>query len=179
METLSALLALCEGNSPVAGEFPSQRPVTRSFAVFFDLCLNKRLSKERWGWWFETLSCPLWRDCNARQHRGRCHRITLAIGKTCNAYRNLQGNVHYKSNWKKICSFHRNGIAMWIFKKCISLVYSNLRTLFTCMTYVNDSYSSDTLPKLKRFTFSRDIIHSNSLGPVSISRPFSRYKDCH
>ena len=35
METFSALLALCEGNSPVTGEFPSQRPVTRSFDAFF------------------------------------------------------------------------------------------------------------------------------------------------
>ena len=35
METSFALLALCAGNSPVTGEFPSQRPVTRSFDVFF------------------------------------------------------------------------------------------------------------------------------------------------
>ena len=34
METFSALLTLCTGNSPVTGEFPSQRPVTRSFDVF-------------------------------------------------------------------------------------------------------------------------------------------------
>ena len=40
METFSALLALCAGNSPVTGEFPSQRPVTRSFDVFFDLRLE-------------------------------------------------------------------------------------------------------------------------------------------
>ena len=46
METFSALLAFYEGNSPVTGEFPSERPVTRSFGVFFDLCLNKRLSKQ-------------------------------------------------------------------------------------------------------------------------------------
>ena len=39
METFSALLALCAGNSPVSGEFPAQRPVTRSFDVFFDLRL--------------------------------------------------------------------------------------------------------------------------------------------
>ena len=45
METFSALLALCEGNSPVNGEIPSQRPVSRSFDIFFDLCLNKRLNK--------------------------------------------------------------------------------------------------------------------------------------
>ena len=46
MEPFSALLALCEGNSPVTCEFPSQRPVTRCCAVFFDLRLNKRLSKQ-------------------------------------------------------------------------------------------------------------------------------------
>ena len=44
METVSALLALCVGNLPVTGEFPSQRPVTWSFDVFFDLRRNKRLS---------------------------------------------------------------------------------------------------------------------------------------
>ena len=60
----SVLLALCEGNSPVIGEFPSQRPVTRSADVFFDLCVNKRLSKHSRRWWFETPSHSLWRHCN-------------------------------------------------------------------------------------------------------------------
>ena len=46
METFSALLALCAGNSPVPGEFPSQRSVTRSFVVSFDLRLNKQSSKQ-------------------------------------------------------------------------------------------------------------------------------------
>ena len=46
METFPVLLALCAGNSPVTGEFPSQRPVTRSFDVFFDLRLNECLSKQ-------------------------------------------------------------------------------------------------------------------------------------
>ena len=59
MKTFSALLAFCAGNSPVHGEFPAQRPVTRSFDVFFDLRLNKRLSQQSWGWWFESLSRPL------------------------------------------------------------------------------------------------------------------------
>ena len=61
METFSALLAICAGNSPVTGAFP----VTWSFDVFFDLRLNKRLSKQSRGWWFETPSRPLWRHCNA------------------------------------------------------------------------------------------------------------------
>ena len=47
MKTFSALLALCAGNSPVPGEFPAQRPVTRSFDVFFicvwiNGCVNNR-----------------------------------------------------------------------------------------------------------------------------------------
>ena len=46
METFSALLAICAGNSPVPDEFPTQTPVTWSFDVFFDLRLNKRLSKQ-------------------------------------------------------------------------------------------------------------------------------------
>ena len=44
METFSALLAICAGNSPVPGEL-----VTRSFDVLFDLRPNKRLSKQSWG----------------------------------------------------------------------------------------------------------------------------------
>ena len=51
------------GDSPVSGELPAQRPVTRSFDVSFDLGVNKRLSRQS-CWWFETLSLPLWRHCN-------------------------------------------------------------------------------------------------------------------
>ena len=66
--------SLCAGNSPVTGEFPSQRPVTRSFDVFFDLRLNKRFSKQSRRRWFETLSPPLWRHCNSfiRSPQGIC-----------------------------------------------------------------------------------------------------------
>ena len=64
METFSALLALCAGNSPVTGEFPSQRPVTRSFDIFFYLRLNKRLSTQPRRVWFETPSRSLWLHCN-------------------------------------------------------------------------------------------------------------------
>ena len=79
MEKFSALLALCAGNSPVTGEFPAQRPVTRSFDVFFDL----RLNKQSWGWWFETLSRSLWRHCNGYEKSLRLiwikHYIKLSI----------------------------------------------------------------------------------------------------
>ena len=59
-----ALLAICAGNSPVSGEFPAQRPVTGGFDVFFDLRPDKQLSKQWWGWWFETPSHLLWRHRN-------------------------------------------------------------------------------------------------------------------
>ena len=55
METFSALLAICAGNSPVPGEFPTQRPVTRSFDIYFDLRPNKRLSNGE--------ACDLRRNC--------------------------------------------------------------------------------------------------------------------
>ena len=64
METFSASLAICAGNSPVTSEFPIQRPVTRSFDVFFDLRMNQRLSKQSWGCCFETLLRPIWRHYN-------------------------------------------------------------------------------------------------------------------
>ena len=64
MDTFAALLVICARNSQVPGDFPAQRPVTRSFDVFFDLHPNKRFSKQSWGWWFETSSPSLWRHCN-------------------------------------------------------------------------------------------------------------------
>ena len=53
MEAFSSLQAFCAGNSLVT----TQRPVMRSFDVFFDLRLNKRLSKQAWGWWSGPVFC--------------------------------------------------------------------------------------------------------------------------
>ena len=106
----------------VMGEFPAQRPVTRSFDVFFDLRLNKRLSKQSWGWWFEMLSNPLWRHSNEiyKRNFGYCHKqrcwkvgvdeVTTGEGKchsdagcvltsprfnaTGNALRTTRGHLH-------------------------------------------------------------------------------------
>ena len=64
METFSMLLTLCEGNIPVTDGFPSQRPMTRGFDFYFDLRLNKRLSKQCRRRWFETSSHSLWRHWN-------------------------------------------------------------------------------------------------------------------
>ena len=56
---ISALLAICAGNSPVP-----ERPLTWSFDVNYDLRPNKRLSKQSWGWWFENPLRLLWRHRN-------------------------------------------------------------------------------------------------------------------
>ena len=69
MKTFSASLTLCEGNPPVTGGFLTQRPVTWSFDIFFDLRLNKRLCKQSRRWWFATSSRPLWRHCNVYMGR--------------------------------------------------------------------------------------------------------------
>ena len=79
METFSALLAICAGNSPVTGEFPAHKPVTRSFDVFFDLCPDEQLSKESWGWWSEMPSCPLWRHSNVWIYSGTAGYCFLVI----------------------------------------------------------------------------------------------------
>ena len=62
--------------------FPAQRPVTQRFGVFFDLRLNKKLSEQPWGWWFETPSFPLWRHCNGILQAGQewqCTRIVVPV----------------------------------------------------------------------------------------------------
>ena len=68
---------LC-GETTGPGEFTTQRPVTRSFDAFFDLRLNKRLSKHSWGWWFETLSLSLW-----RHHNGLLPGDTILLQSIC------------------------------------------------------------------------------------------------
>ena len=78
MGTFSVLLTLCVGNSPVPGEFLSQRSVTRSFDVFFDLRQNKRLSKPSRRQWFDTQSRSLWCNCNEHIIK-RCHFLFLPI----------------------------------------------------------------------------------------------------
>ena len=52
------------GEPLVNSGFPSQRTVTRSFDIFFDLCIKKRLSKQSRRRWFETPSLSLWRYVN-------------------------------------------------------------------------------------------------------------------
>ena len=79
MEAFSTLLAFCAGNSPVTGEFPAQRPITRSFYIFFDLRLNKRLNKKSKRRWFETPSRSLWPHRNEKADDISWDAIKLAL----------------------------------------------------------------------------------------------------
>ena len=88
------------------GEFPTQRPVTRSFNVSFDLRLYKWLSKQPWGWWFETLSWSIWRHCNDICHQ--LHQNTqrtwgvIAVGKQIRWYKKWRVSTVQESiahNW--------------------------------------------------------------------------------
>ena len=73
METFSALLALCAGNSPVPVNSP-HKDQWRGAVMFSLICArNKRLSKQPWGWWFETPSWSLWRQCNGSVYSDRSH----------------------------------------------------------------------------------------------------------
>ena len=66
------------------GEFPAQRPVTRSFDVFFHLRLNKRLSKLPQGWWFETPPLSLWHQCNEIHSKNKVVKwTTLGLSNWC------------------------------------------------------------------------------------------------
>ena len=96
-----ALLAICAGNSPVPGEFPTQRPVTRSFDVLFDLRLNKRLSKQSWGWGFETSPRPLWRHSNEWWSNQGCV-LVCELNRTPIVMANHGGScVHF--SWISTC----------------------------------------------------------------------------
>ena len=103
METFSALLALCEGILPVTGGSPSQRPVTRNFDAWCDLCLNKRLSKQSRHRWFETPSHPLWRHYNESPQRD-CHRIE-SLWSPCELY--LRRRKHEVTFWNAMFSSYR------------------------------------------------------------------------
>ena len=109
METFSALLALCEGNSPVTGEFPAQRSVTRDFDVSFDVSLNNRLSKQWWGWWFETPSYSLWRHCN-ESGRSRIFHTDANSAE----YGATQDEVikwkHFPRYWPPVRGIHRSPV---------------------------------------------------------------------
>ena len=97
----------------LCGEFTGPRWITRTKAsdaelwCFFYLRLNKRLSKQSLGRWFETLLHPLWRHCkyrveqwtdrwNVSKKHPTCPKLTL--------YRPTVENMgtHFFDDWDKL-----------------------------------------------------------------------------
>ena len=107
------------------GEFPTQRPVTRSFDVFFDLRLNKRLSKQPWGWWFETPSWSLWR------HRNVYGKSDLDLARNLFIYHAINFMIYNLSLkmdytwWKPLCAIdaHIHHVITSSSKYLIDLVF--------------------------------------------------------
>ena len=133
METFSALLALCEGNLPVTGGFPSQRPVTRSFDVFFDQRLNIWLSKQSRRWWFETPSRSLWRHHNEIPTYFAPARAAIVIGaKLCKSF--IDAVVNVTNQYRRLES------KSWIIlmnrsKNLITYYHRFLSHICTCIWY--------------------------------------------
>ena len=111
IETFSALVAFCAGNSPVTGEFSAQRPVTCIFDVFFDLGLNQQLSKQWRRRWFETPSRSLWRHCNAMSY---CKTAVWTLITHCR-YPSLEQS----SNYKTMQDLHARNFGRYRFSVCL------------------------------------------------------------
>ena len=97
-------------NPQITSGFPSQRPMTRSFDVFFDLRLNKRLSKQSRRWWFETTSHSLWRhgngmmSCNLRQCITN-HWQPMVCSNTCFTHCSLEVYISFFEVGRIIADF--------------------------------------------------------------------------
>ena len=142
METFSALLAYCAWNSPVSGEFPAQMPVTRSFDVFFDLRLNKRLSKQSWGWWSDTPSSSLWRHRNGNGHFC-CH---LVVGSLM---------VHVMATNNNFVACHsRSEYSIWYL--------ASVKTQLTLRIHYNDVIMSVMASQITSLTIVYSTVYSGT-----------------
>ena len=159
METFSALLVICAWNSPAPAEFFVQRPVARIVDVFFDLRPNKRLSKQSWGWWFETPSRSLWRlvmltssnPCyfTSDNHRQEIKQHTKAISLEYDFNSQCRSQIHlitfpFSSSYsstksimiKRITSQCAKVTILWyltyLTKFCRSVFHASNQTTFLC-----------------------------------------------
>ena len=132
----------------LCGEFtvPALRPVTRSFDVFFDLRPNTRLSKQWWGWWFETLSSSLWRQCNVIIVLDPSFQESLQDQEIVNVFKHIVGQFKYVSDQLDLdilnClnKFKRN-VSVYIVSS-----YEIIYIIYTCVmecsnSFVNHFYS--------------------------------------
>ena len=77
----------------------TQRPEMRSFGVFFDLRLKKRLKKQPRHWWFETPSRSPWRHCNPAVSR----RYSMSSSEACDVSRKFHKHDHFDERAFAVC----------------------------------------------------------------------------
>ena len=97
------------------GEFPTQRQVTRSFDVFLDLRLNKRLNKQSWGWWFQTLLRPFWRHRNGSAARFDSHFNDAILPRNVKR-KTMQARGRRRILWS----------ALWVLRPCHKYFFLHL-----------------------------------------------------
>ena len=127
---------------------PAQRPVTRSFDVFFDLCLIKQLSKHSRGWWFETLSRPLWCHCNGICEIGR---LGINVRHVMNSPMLRFENTGFEYNVNtNITNFNFVFVIIWLKDKLLTKHFCRTHNLkyFGSLTYFSIQY-----PYAVRFLF--------------------------
>ena len=102
---------------------PTQRPAARSCDVFFD----KRLCKQSWGWLFETLSRPLWRQCNdyCSCCSGKMHPLQVPLPGFPSVYWSVLGSRH---------------MGWWRYKHMLSRIQAHIRNTWRCILYLNTSH---------------------------------------
>ena len=150
---------------------PAQRLVTQSFDVFFDLRLNKRLSKQWWGWWFETSSCLLWRHCNGRAtvvaipHNGLDSCVLLLCISVWCTQRNIRGDERNRVTYPDTTNKTLNPYAEYIHEiqqifvcmhRFIKLWYVTICVLhvYLCINGMNNVLSQKILCFISRINFS-------------------------
>ena len=146
------------------GEFPAQRPVTQSFEVSFDLHQNKRLTKQSWGWWFETLSHPLWRHRNGSRGAGGYEAPFFNVFNEISPFFFLQNSFETHSHEYDI--HYKIGVC-WFWNNKDWEIDSNLRVFFQLII----PQSAKILSKLY-ITLADQTSPSEHSSPVPKGLPF-------
>ena len=137
METFSALLAICAGNSQLTGEFPAQR--RQSFDVFFHMCPNKRLSNQSRGCWFETPSSSLWRHCNTDCDAGHMNLMGICIRFHTNMF-HTSVVIFRSGQHQLLISYHQGNYNVPIF-----IIFSS-RSIVGCKCIHRNAYHDQHKP---------------------------------
>ena len=165
------------GNSPIPVNSPHKMPVTRSFGVFFDLRLNKRLSKQQWGWWIETPSWSLWRQC----YEGLREISSAVLGKSCDQRRRILIHLYVTELWKKQ-QLTSNAVVSTVPTYGLSLVgpihtHTSTRLIKTLCS--KNSYWHSTIPHWREWfqlTFSLIAVMAKSwyIKPMNVQTKYNQ-----